>query len=397
VKHVKQNKISTDDIAQFRFVVIGSGFSGAVFAEHIASVLKEKVLILEKRNHIGGNAYDFKENGITVQKYGPHIFHTKYKDVWKYMLQFTEFRPYKHRVLAYIKGRFVPLPFNFAGIDVFFKKTEASRIKEALIREFGENSRVSVLKLLNSSNTLTHKLGEFVYENVFLHYTMKQWGVTPEQVDKSVISRVPVNISYLDTYFSDPFQGIPSGGYTNFFEKMLENTHISVMLNTDFEDIFKVDIKNGKIVFKENGKAFNGFVVYTGQIDKLFQYRFGKLNYRSLQFKFEIHNMEFYQKEAGVNYPNDFDFTRITEFKHFYNEKNKKTIIAKEYPCALENGKEPYYPFLDEKNIPMYKKYAALARSFPKLIPLGRLANFKYINMDEAIKNALTLFEKHFS
>ena len=392
----KEKSIRTSDIANFPFIVVGSGFSGSVFAERIANVLKERVLVIEKRSHIAGNAYDFEQDGIFVQKYGPHIFHTRHKDVWDYASCFTEWIPYKHRVLAYIKGKFVPLPFNFSGIDAFFGKDDAEKVKRALIKEFGKGSRVSVLVLIQSKNETVQKLGAFVYENVFLHYTTKQWGVPPERVDKSVISRVPVNVSYADTYFTDPFQGIPKDGFTKVFERMLANENISVMLNTDFDALFEADLKKKKIVFKESRKPFNGFIIYTGQIDRLFQYKFGTLNYRSLRFAFEMHKKPFYQKVAVVNYPNDFDFTRISEFKHFYGIKSGKTIIAKEYPCTLSGGKEPYYPFLDEQNKALYKKYEVLASEFPGLILTGRLANFKYLNMDEAIKRALSAFSARF-
>ncbi len=392
----KEKSIRTSDIANFPFIVVGSGFSGSVFAERIANVLKERVLVIEKRSHIAGNAYDFEQDGIFVQKYGPHIFHTRHKDVWDYASCFTEWIPYKHRVLAYIKGKFVPLPFNFSGIDAFFGKDDAEKVKRALIKEFGKGSRVSVLVLIQSKNETVQKLGAFVYENVFLHYTTKQWGVPPERVDKSVISRVPVNVSYADTYFTDPFQGIPKDGFTKVFERMLASENIFLMLNTDFDSLFEADLKKKKIVFKESRKPFNGFIIYTGQIDRLFQYKFGTLNYRSLRFAFEMHKKPFYQKVAVVNYPNDFDFTRISEFKHFYGIKSGKTIIAKEYPCTLSGGKEPYYPFLDEQNKALYKKYEVLASEFPGLILTGRLANFKYLNMDEAIKRALSAFSARF-
>ena len=396
----KEKFLRLSDISNFHFVVVGSGFSGSVFAGRIANVLKERVLVIEKRSHIAGNAYDFKQDGIFVQKYGPHIFHTNYADVWEYTSRFTKWLPYEHRVLAYIKRKFVPLPFNFSGIDAFFGKEDAEKIKQALIKEFGKGSKVSILALMQSKNETVQKLGRFVYENVFLHYTMKQWGVSPEQIDKTVISRVPVNISYDDIYFTDSYQGIPEGGFTSMFERMLADKNISVMLNTDFDALFNVDLKRKKVVFKESREPFNGFVVYTGQIDRLFNYIFGTLNYRSLRFAFEMHKKLFYQKAAVVNYPNDFNFTRISEFKHFYrvaySADFEKTIIAKEYPCTLSEGKEPYYPFLDERNKALYNKYKALASKFPNLILTGRLANFEYLNMDQAIKRALSVFSARF-
>ncbi len=381
------------DVQSFKFVVVGSGFSGAVSAERIANVLKENVLLIEKRAHIGGNAYDFKKGGITVQKYGPHIFHTNYDDVFHYLSHFTEWIPYKHRVLAYIDGKFVPLPFNFTSLEKLFPTERAKKLESLLTAEFGAGKRVSILELMHSKNTEAKELAEFIYQKVFVNYTVKQWGIPPEKIDKTVISRVPVNLSYEDTYFSDKFQGIPRPSFSALFEKMLKNKRIHIMLNTDFKELFDIDIANKRILLK-NGKEFFGRVIYTGRTDELFNFIYGKLEYRSLKFVYEKHDTEFYQKVAVVNYPNNYDFTRITEFKHFYAERSKNTIIAKEFPKRFTESDEPYYPILSARNKELYEKYRALAAGFKNLTLLGRLANYKYINMDQAVFNALNNFKK---
>ncbi len=377
----------------FGFVIVGAGFSGAVLAERIANALKKSVLVLEKRNHIGGNAFDFKEGGITVQKYGPHIFHTNNEKVWNYVSRFTEWVPYKHRVRAFVKGKFVPLPFNFKSVDLLFPIQEAERYKNALSGEFGLGNRVSIFDLEDSENPLVRELADFIYENVFLNYTTKQWGIAPEQVDRNVLKRVPVAISYEDVYFKDKFQGIPKNGFTSIFEKMLASKRIKVILKTDFSDIFTLDLKSHKVLLK-NGKEFKGIVFYTGCPDELFNFKFGKLPYRSLDFEFEKLPLKRYQDTAVVNYPNDFEFTRITEFKHFYKSPASGTVIAKEFPKEPKAGDIPYYPVVNLNSKNLYREYKNEAGKFGKIFLTGRLANFKYINMDEAVSSALSLAER---
>ncbi len=376
----------------FDFVVVGAGFSGSVIAERVANVLKRNVLVLEKRNHIGGNAFDFEDDGIIVQKYGPHIFHTNSETVWKYVSRFAEWLSYKHRVRAFVKGKFIPLPFNFKSIDLLFPFSEAKSYKNALSGEFGLGSRVSIFELADSGNPLVRKLSDFIYENVFLNYTIKQWGITPEQIDRSVLRRVPVVISYEDVYFKDRFQGVPKSGFTDIFKKMLNNKRIKIMTGTDFADVFELDMKLHKIYLK-SGKKFGGKIFYTGCPDELFSFKFGKLPYRSLDFKFERIPLRQYQDVAVVNYPNDFEFTRITEFKHFYKTSANGTIIAKEFPKERTENDIPYYPVLNTKSRNLYKQYKVEAKKFGNIIFAGRLANFKYLNMDEAILNALELTE----
>ncbi len=381
------------DVRNFKFVVIGAGFSGMVFAERVSSVLKESVLVIEKRKEIGGNAFDYKEGNVTVQQYGPHIFHTESEKAWRYLSNFTDWILYKHRVKAFVKGEFIPLPFNFSGIDILFPANAAEEYKKALEKEFGYGSKVPIFELESSKNEKIKKLADFIYENIFLNYTTKQWGVPPDKIDRSVISRVPVNLSYEDTYFTDTHQGIPRNGFSKIFRKMAESKKITVLTNTDFSDLFDINLKKKKI-FLKNGEEFKGYLVYTGRADELFKFEFGKLSYRTLDFAFEKHNKEFYQKVAVVNYPNDYEFTRITEFKHFYNESAPYTIIAKEFPEEFKEGKIPYYPVPNGKNKETYAKYETEAKKFKNLIMLGRLANFKYINMDEAVLNSMKAFEE---
>ncbi len=382
------------NVNSFHFVVVGAGFSGSVIAERIANVLKKNVLLLDRRPHIGGNAYDFNDEGIVVQKYGPHIFHTRSEAVWNYISGFTRWIPYKHRVLAFVKGKFIPLPFNFRSIDMLFSYEEARMYKNVLLKEFDAGSRVSVFDLTDSNNTEIHKLGEFIYRNIFLNYTVKQWGLEPDKIDKSVLKRVPVAISYEDTYFADKHQGIPEFGYSNVFRAMLKNKRIKIVLKTDFSDLFHLDFRNHKILLKD-GKEFTGTIFYTGCPDELLSFKFGKLPYRSLNFVFEKYKTEFYQNAAVVNYPNDFEFTRITEFKHFYKISKNETIIAKEFPKNAGANDIPYYPILNKESSLLYRKYEFEANKFKNIVLIGRLANFKYVNMDEAVLNALGVFKKN--
>ena len=295
-------------------------------------------------------------------------------------------------MLAFINGKLVPLPFNFSAIEILFDKEKAKAFEKVLTETFRFGTSISVIELIKSENPELKELANFIYENVFLNYTIKQWGISPEKIDKNVLSRVPINISYEDTYFKDKFQGIPKNGFTHIFEKMLPNK-IHLEKNTGFFDIFKIDVSKGKI-FLKNGKEFKGVLVYTGRTDELFGFKFGKLGYRSLEFEFEKYNKEFFQKVAVVNYPNDFEFTRISEFKHLYRSKTKFTIIAKEFPKAFFEGNIPYYPILSDENKRLFSKYENEAKKIKNLILLGRLANFKYINMDEAVLNALSTFEQ---
>lgn len=377
----------------FDYVVVGAGLSGCVIAERIANVLGKKVLIIEKRNHVGGNCYDYvDENGIIVHKYGPHIFHTDYKDVFDYLSNFTEWRLYEHRVLGDINGYKVPIPFNFTSIKTLFPSELADRIIGKLLNNFGYGNKIPILELKKTNDRDLSFIADFVYKNVFYNYTRKQWGRDPEEIDPSVTARVPIYTSYDNRYFTDKYQMVPEKGYTYMVQNMINNPNIKLLLNTDFREIIKVDLEYRKIYFC--GAPFKGKLIFTGMIDELFEYRFGILPYRSLRFVFKTINKEFFQEVATVNYPNNYDFTRITEFKHIHPVESKNTTIVYEYPEDYSLGKIPYYPMFTTDARENYFKYLELAKNFDNIILLGRLAEYKYYDMDDVVKRALEVFEE---
>ena len=369
-------------------IVIGAGFAGATAANLLARLGKQ-VLVIEKRDHIGGNSYDYiHSNGVLVHKYGPHIFHTNYKEVFEYLKEFGEFVPYKHKVLANIDGTLVPVPFNFTSLEMLYKE-KAKPIEEKLVNKYPNQTRVSVLDLINDDDKDIKEFGNFVYEKVFAYYTAKQWGIHPDKVDKSVINRVPVVLGYDDLYFADTYQYMPVNGFTSLFNNMLKSENIDVLLNTPANSILKLD--NGKIYL--DGELFNGKVVYTGALDELFEYRYGPLPYRSLKLVFEDHDVTHYQSASVVNYTTSEDFTRITEFKYLSNQDIKgKTTILKEYSLSYNesNYKEidPYYPIQNDYNNELYQEYRKLLKAYTQVSLCGRLAEYKYYNMDAVILRA---------
>ena len=377
-----------------RYIIIGAGFAGTTFAERIANVLNEKVLIIEKRNHIGGNCYDYKdENGILIHKYGPHLFHTDYKEVFDYLSNFTDWHIYHHRVLAFIDGKKVPIPFNLNTLYMVFPEMLAQKIEEKLLSRYSYNSKVPILELKKEEDEDLKLLANYIYDKVFLNYTAKQWGLKPEDIDPDVTGRVPISISRDDRYFTDKYQAVPVDGYTKIFERMLNHPNIKLMLNTDFKEVMEIDLENKKFYFF--GQEFRGKVIFTGMIDEFFEYEFGALPYRSLDLKLEALERDYFQEAAVVNYPNDYDFTRITEFKHIHPVEGKKTVILKEYPKAYQTGKDiPYYPMFKEESKELYNKYRELSDGFENLVLAGRLADYRYYDMDDIVKIALEVFEE---
>ncbi len=367
---------------EFDYLIVGAGFSGSVLAERIASQLNKKVLVVDRREHIGGNCYDYyNDNQILVHKYGPHIFHTQMQKVWDYLSQFTEWRLYMHTVLAVVEGKKVPIPFNFNTIDLLFPKKYAEKLEKLLLSEYGYGLKVPILKLKETKNTELKFLADYIYKNVFLGYNQKQWNLTPEELDSSVSSRVPVYLSRDDRYFQDKFQSIPKQGYTKIFEKLLSNKNIKVLLKTDYKEVM-------------NSIKFNK-LIYTGTIDSFFDYTYGELPYRTLEFDFKTIDKAYFQEVSQINYPNTNDYTRITEFKHITGQESNKTTIAYEYPIDHVVGKnEPYYPIPREENQIIYDKYKAESEKHNSIIFLGRLADYKYYNMDQTIGVALQTFEK---
>jgi len=378
----------------FNYLIVGSGFSGLVIAERIADVLNQKVLIIEKRNHIGGNCYDYKdENGIIIHKYGPHLFHTDFKEVFDYLSNFTDWNIYHHKVLAFIDGKKVPIPFNFNTIEQLFPQELSRKLEEKLLNRYEYGSKVPILELKKEEDKDLKFLANFIYEKVFKNYTVKQWGLKPEEIDLQVTARVPIYISRDNRYFTDKYQAIPKEGYTKIFERMLNHPNIKIMLNTDFKEVINIDFENKRIYFM--GQEFKGKLIFTGMIDELFNFKYGYLPYRSLDLRFETVEKEYFQEAPVVNYPNDYDFTRITEFKHIHPAKSEKTTILKEYPKSYKpNIDIPYYPVFTKENQELYNKYKEEAEKIENLILIGRLAEYKYYDMDNAIKRALEIFEE---
>lgn len=372
-------------------IIAGAGFSGAVCARQLAEK-GYKVTIYEQRSTISGNMYDENQNGVIVQIYGPHIFHTSSKEVMDFLAPYVEWFDYRHTVKGVIDGKLVPIPFNLTSLETLFEKEQAEYIKNILIKEIGLEKKVPIMQLRRHNDPIIREFGDYVYDKVFHHYTCKQWGMEPKDLAPGVMERVPVSVSYQDGYFpNDLYQVQPKGGFTPVFEKMLNHPNITVHLNTNILDVVKFE--NGKIIYK--GEELNGDLIYTGCIDELFQYKYEKLPYRTLDFHFEEHDITSYQEASVVNYPNSEKYTRISEFTKFTcSPVEGKTIIVKEYPREHTLKDIAYYPIEIEKNINQYNLYADEAKKYPNLHLLGRLANYKYINMDKAILNALELVEK---
>jgi len=382
---------------KYDIIIVGAGFAGSVLAERFANTGK-KILIIDKRSHIGGNMYDYlDDNEVLVHRYGPHLFHCKDFNVLNYLRNFSEWYGYEHHVKGYVDNTIIPIPFNLTSIELLFSKEKAESLKNSLINTYGMEKKVPILELRQSNDPQIRELAEFIYEKVFKYYTMKQWDLTPEQIDPKVTERVPVFISYDDRYFQDEYQFLPKHGYTKIFEKMLNNPNIDIILNTQASELIKIDLENKEIYYKN--ELFKGLFIFTGQLDELLDYRFGKLAYRSLYFDVQSHHGTF-QEVTTVNYPTpkaEHPFTRITEFKHLMEQPPENTTIAIEYPYAYdekaEKGNIPYYPVFTVDNEMVYKQYVESLKGFNKLVLIGRLAEFKYYNMDSIVKRALECFD----
>ncbi|AFM43024.1 UDP-galactopyranose mutase [Desulfosporosinus acidiphilus SJ4] len=372
-------------------LVIGCGMAGSVIARELAERAGKNVQILEMRNNIGGNMYDFKdEKGILIHRYGPHIFHTNSKRVFDYLSRFTSWLNYSHEVVGDIHGKLMPIPFNLNSLHSAYEPSKAARIEQKLITTYGINSKVPILELRQQLDPEIAEIAEFIYNNIFLYYTQKQWGLAPDEIDSFVTARVPVFISYDNRYFQDSYQGIPAESYTSLFEGMLKHPKIELTLNTDARK--RLRLESGRVFFDD--RPFNGTVIYTGPLDELFDCRYGRLPYRTLDFVFESHNTTWYQPKGTVNYPVDQDYTRITEFKHLTRQLlSGRTTIVKEYPRAYTGADDetPYYPIQNPENSALYECYRKLTDEFPNFRVLGRLAEYKYYNMDAIAEKALDL------
>ena len=383
---------------KFDVLAVGAGYAGAVAARALADQGK-RVLVLERRDHIGGNAYDRPDQaGVLIHQYGPHIFHTNDKQVFDWLSRFTRWRDYQHRVVANIPdgrgGRITyPVPFNLTSLETAFGPEEGRRLGDKLTAAYGAEKKVTILELRQNQDPSIAALADYVYEHVFVHYTMKQWGQRPEDIDPNTTARVPVFLSRDDRYFQDTYQGMPLEGYTPMFERMLDHPSITVELGTDA--LGRLDLSGNTL--KVDGAPFDGQVIYTGQADELFGFRFGPLPYRTLDFAFETLEQDDFQGYGTVNYTVDEDFTRITEFKHLTGQAAPGvTTIVKEYSKAYtgERGEIPYYAIINPENNALYAKYRAEADRFSNLHLLGRLAESKYYNMDAIAGKALELAEK---
>jgi len=371
-------------------IVIGCGIAGSVVARELAEQGGRRVLVLEKRGHIGGNCYDDNdEHGILIHQYGPHIFHTNLEHVFAYLSRFTGWHLFGHEVVANVHGKLIPIPFNLNTLRMVYEREKADRLEQKLADAYGRESRVPILRLRESADEEIRALADYVYENVFLRYTMKQWGQTPEEIDPEVTGRVPVLVSRDNRYFPDKYQGVPIEGYTRMFEELLRHTNIEVRLDTDAREL--VQLRDGRVCFR--GEPFAGDVVYTGPIDDLLEHRFGMLPYRSLDFDFVHLDAPDFQGHAVVNYTVSEDYTRITEFKHMTGQEADGTTIVREYPRAYEGapGQIPYYAIMNPQNEALYQRYRAELAGMENFHLLGRLAEYRYYNIDAMVDKALAL------
>lgn len=373
-------------------LVIGGGITGSVIARFIAEKLNKKVIIWDRRNHIGGNMYDYyDEHGILVHKYGPHTFHTKKKYLYDYMCQFMKWNEYKLRCMAQINGKFTPTPFNFQTIDDFYNKEEAADLKKRIKKIFGDRTVATVVEVLNCSDEKVRGYAQFLFDNDYSLYTAKQWGIPVEEVDPSILKRVPLRFSYDIGYFDDEYQVMPSTTYTDFFKSLLNHKNIDVRLGIEALEHLKVDLENNRILI--DGEYKDIPIIYTGALDELFGNCYGKLPYRSLRFEWKYEDIESKQNAPVVAYPQAEGFTRITEYKKLPVQDVKGTTYAVEYSLLYDDKEkmEPYYPVLTEGSQKKYGKYLKKASNIRNLFLAGRLADFKYYNMDQALERALDI------
>jgi UDP-galactopyranose mutase len=358
----------------FDYLIVGAGFAGSVLAERLATQLNARVLIVEKRPHIAGNAYDFyNDAGVLVHKYGPHIFHTNAKKVFDHLSRFTDWRPYEHRVQASVDGQLVPMPINVDTLNQLYGLNLNCNQVDNFLASLAERRD----PIRTSEDVVVNRVGRELYNKFFRNYTRKQWGLDPSELDASVTARVPVRTSRDDRYFTDQYQAMPLHGYTRMFEKMLDHPNISILLNTDYADI------KDEVSFRE--------LIFTGPVDEYFDYCYGKLPYRSLRFEHQTHDRQIFQPAAVINYPNEHAYTRVTEFKYLTGQIHPKTSVVYEYPTS--EG-DPYYPIPQPQNAELYAQYKALADEVPGVYFAGRLATYKYYNMDQVVAQALALFGK---
>lgn len=373
-------------MTKYDILIIGCGLSGVVTAERFANKLNKKVLIIEKRDHVGGNIYDYidEDTNIRMSKYGAHLFHTNSQKVWDYINIFSNWIRWDHQVIGCVDNTLINIPVNINTVNTLCDESIQSTQE---MDEWLKNIQVKYDIIDNGEKMAKSRVGPVLYNKIFKEYTFKQWNKYPEELDASVLARIPIRNNFDNRYFDDKYQALPEKGYTSFIENMLQNKNIDVLLNTNYFDYIK-----------ENNIDINNFeyIIYTGPIDQFYQDKqLEQLEYRSIDFVIEKYkNMNFYQSNSVVNYPEiNVPYTRIVEYKHFLNQPSEHTVIVKE--ITKDEG-EPYYPIPNKKNMDLYEKYKEFAIQEKKVHFLGRLANYKYFNMDSAILNALEYFETHF-
>ena len=376
-------------------IVVGAGFAGAVCARRLAEGCNYRIAVLERRGHIAGNAYDYVDDaGVLVHLYGPHIYHTFDDRVHQFLMRFTDITDYQHKVLANIHGTLMPVPFNHKSLKLAFGEEKGEHLYRKLVATFGENKKVPIMELRERNDEELAEVADYVYENVFLHYTMKQWGKTPDQIDPSVMGRVPVFVGDDDRYFPQaPHQGMPAEGYTKVFERMLDHDLIEVYVDVDARDLLELDDRQIKVC----GQPYGGDIIYTGALDELFDLDLGALPYRTLDMQFETLDQDQFQPVGTVNYTVSEDFTRITEFKNMTGQVVPgKTTIMREYSKAYEpnSGQTPYYVINEPQNIELYQQYRSRVAGLLNFHVVGRLAEYRYYDMDGVISSAMELSDE---
>lgn len=372
-----------------KYLIVGAGLTGSVIGRELAEAGHD-VTIWDRRNHIGGNMFDYKdEHGIIVHKYGPHCFHTYKKELYGYMCKYTDWREFRIKCKAVIDGKDTPSPFNFQTIDDFYSEDDASKLKDAFKKEYPGREFVTVVETLDSSNKLIRDYAQFLFDKDYRLYTAKQWGLSPSEIDPSILKRVPLRLSYKDGYFDDTYQIIPITTYVDFFKNILNHPNITVHLGVEALSHLSQNEHKHKILVDGNDEYT---IIFTGALDELFDCRFGKLPYRSLRFEWKYEDKDSFQNAPLVAYPQENGYTRIVEYKKLPIQEVKGTSYAIEYPLPYtkEENVEPYYPVLTDESKELYEKYHQLSSTYNNLITCGRLADFKYYNMDQSLERALS-------